>query len=104
MPSSLIEARECVAALRRALLQPSAAELEACAPGLAAAATKLASLNEVPDPSEAQTLASDLDACRKLIEQGQTTARVVSALVAGGYSAAGNAAPLTVAGTFSVAG
>jgi len=104
MPSELIEIRVCVAALRRVLLRPSAAELEVCAPGLTAAAAKLASPSEAPDPSEAQALAIDLDVCRKFIEQGQTTSRVVAALIAGGYSAMGNAAPLTVAGTFSVAG
>lgn len=109
-------ARECIAALREALMKSSPDELMACLPGLSDAAGRLSAVErEVRSSSPAadeltralKGLKSDLSAANKLIEHGagfyRGWARLLGAAAAG-YTPSGEAAPLTVRGSLAMEG
>jgi hypothetical protein len=103
MRSNLNTAREKVAALRQALLSPTAESIEASLPGLVEAAACL----DPDDPQSLRLLKDELQAVQQLIDHGgklnRGLARILGAKVAG-YTATGEAGALSVTGTISIAG
>lgn len=103
MRSSLSTAREKVAALRDALLQPSPEAIEACLPGLVEAAALLRGAS----PESLTEFRAELHSIKDLIEHGeklnQGLARILGARLAG-YMPTGDAAPIFATGTLSVEG
>ena len=117
MRSTTKAVRDRVAALRLALLAPSADELQHFVPVLAEAAGYLNSIQQGlssskanPDPElnrELRALKRELRAVRKLIEHGAMFWNVWGKLFAaatGGYTSAGEPRPVAATATVSVEG
>jgi hypothetical protein len=115
MRSNLRTARVRNEELRQALVAPAPDEIERCLPGLAEAAASLGWVERRLGAESAEPgLSQDLEALQKelrmvsrLIEHGaafyQGWAKLLGSAT-GGYTAAGEASPLTAAGTVSVRG
>ncbi|HLH40754.1 MAG TPA: hypothetical protein VKX39_16510 [Bryobacteraceae bacterium] len=115
MRNTLKIARHHVANLRQALLSPSPEEIERCLPGLAEAAVCLGQIEgalrgEAADPAlagELQALKRDLEMIGRMIRHSAAFYRGWANLLgaaAGGYTAKGQAAEISIAGAVAVRG
>ncbi|HLH42539.1 MAG TPA: hypothetical protein VKV74_06110 [Bryobacteraceae bacterium] len=99
--ANLGEIRACVAAVRSDLRNPAPEILLARLPALAAAIERLSAPFEAGDLADLKALAVELEACRKLAQQGAAVSQVLAGILAGanaGYSSSGAPPPLAARG------
>ncbi len=103
MRLNLSTARQRVADLREALLNPAPERIEACLPGLVEAASCI----EKGDLNTLFALKNDLKRVKSLLQHGEMMNRGLARLLGAemaGYTRSGEAAPISAAGTVSLKG
>jgi hypothetical protein len=109
MASRLRRTRESITALRTVLLQPTPETLQAYVPALREEVEIFSALTHptCEEATDLNSLQQDLAACRKLIDHGIATTRVLAGILAAAftvYSPTGEARPLIARGRLSLNG